>query len=69
MNKKFKNFIISRNQKGFVFWFFKLLLDTHFKKQWICWQLFKLQKYKFYRNFIEPRIEKFSETYREERYG
>ena len=66
MNESFKNFIISRNGKGFWFWFFKCLLDTHYKKQLICWQLLKLQKYKFYLNFIEPKIQNISSTYNEE---
>ena len=54
-----------RTQKFTLFTFFKYLLDTHFQKQLICWQLLKLQKYKFYLNFIEPKIQKISSTYNE----
>ena len=55
-----------RTQKFGWFMFFKYLLDTHFQKQLIVWFLFRFQKYKFYRNYLEPKIYKRFATYREE---
>ena len=56
----------SRADDGFWFWFFKYLLDTHFQKQRVVWFLFRFQKYKFYRNYLEPKIYKRFGVYREE---
>ena len=44
----------------------KYLFDTHFQKQRVAWFLFRFQKYKFYRNYLEPKIYKSFEVYREE---
>ena len=70
LSKK-KSFIKSREkhfrtQKFTLFTFFKYLVDTHFQKQLVVWFLFKFQKYKFYRNYLEPKIYKHFETYKEE---
>jgi hypothetical protein len=55
-----------KTQKFTLFTFFKYLFDTHFQKQRVAWFLFRFQKYKFYRNYLEPKIYKSFEVYREE---